>query len=76
MGIARRSQSSIGFCANFAETAFSTFQHNRRRAAILQPRVGMMHIVCYLRQGSNVFETYWTTIRGVEAMDNSYRLLV
>jgi predicted dithiol-disulfide oxidoreductase (DUF899 family) len=38
-------------------------------------RVGMMHIVCYLRQGSNVFETYWTTRRGVEAMDNSYRLL-
>ena len=38
-------------------------------------RVGMMHIVCYLRQGSNVFETYWTTIRGVEAMDNNYRLL-
>ena len=38
-------------------------------------RVGMMHIVCYLRQGSKVFETYWTTIRGVEAMDNSYRLL-
>jgi predicted dithiol-disulfide oxidoreductase (DUF899 family) len=28
-----------------------------------------------LRQGSNVFETYWTTRRGVEAMDNSYRLL-
>jgi predicted dithiol-disulfide oxidoreductase (DUF899 family) len=38
-------------------------------------RVGMMHIVCYLRQGSNVFETYWTTRRGVEAMDTSYRLL-
>jgi predicted dithiol-disulfide oxidoreductase (DUF899 family) len=38
-------------------------------------RVSMMYIVCYLRQGSNVFETYWTTIRGVEAMDNSYRLL-
>jgi predicted dithiol-disulfide oxidoreductase (DUF899 family) len=38
-------------------------------------RVGMMHIVCYLRQGSHVFETYWTTRRGVEAMDNSYRLL-
>jgi predicted dithiol-disulfide oxidoreductase (DUF899 family) len=38
-------------------------------------RVGMMHIVCYLRQGSNVFETYWTTRRGVEVMDNSYRLL-
>jgi predicted dithiol-disulfide oxidoreductase (DUF899 family) len=38
-------------------------------------RVGMMHLVCYLRQGSQVFETYWTTMRGVEAMDNSYRLL-
>src|SRR5438105_15392776 len=38
-------------------------------------RVGMMHIVCYLRPGSNVFETYWTNRRGVEAMDNSYRLL-
>jgi predicted dithiol-disulfide oxidoreductase (DUF899 family) len=38
-------------------------------------RVGMMHIVCYLRQESKVFETYWTTIRGVETMDNSYRLL-
>ncbi|HXP05047.1 MAG TPA: DUF899 family protein [Stellaceae bacterium] len=38
-------------------------------------RVGMMHIVCYLRQGSKVFETYWTTRRGVEVMGNSYRLL-
>jgi len=38
-------------------------------------RVGMMHLVCYLRQGSKVFETYWTWLRGVEAMDNSYRLL-
>ena len=38
-------------------------------------RIGMMHIVCYLRRGSTVFETYWTTMRGVEAMDNSYRLL-
>jgi predicted dithiol-disulfide oxidoreductase (DUF899 family) len=38
-------------------------------------RPGRMHLVCYLRDGSRVFETYWTTIRGVEAMDNSYRLL-
>jgi predicted dithiol-disulfide oxidoreductase (DUF899 family) len=38
-------------------------------------QVGMMHLVCYLRQGSRVFETYWTTRRGVEAMDNSCRLL-
>ena len=38
-------------------------------------RIGMMHIVCYLRQGSDVFETYWSTRRGVEAMDYSYGLL-
>lgn len=38
-------------------------------------RIGLMHLVCYLRRGSDVFETYWTTRRGVEAMDNSYRLL-
>src|SRR5262245_50672753 len=44
-------------------------------ALLVGRRVGMMHIVCYLRQGSKVFETYWTTRRGVEAMDNSYRLL-
>ena len=44
-------------------------------ALLIGRRVGRMHIVCYLRQGSNVFETYCTTIRGVEAMDNSYRLL-
>ena len=31
-----------------------------------------MHIVCYLRDGDRVFETYWTTRRGVEAMDYSY----
>ncbi len=34
-----------------------------------------MHLVCYLRQGSDVFETYWTTQRGVEVMGNSYALL-
>ena len=38
-------------------------------------KVGMMHIVCYLRQGSNAYETYWTTRRGVEVMGNSYALL-
>ena len=36
---------------------------------------GMMHIVCYLRDGDRVFETYWTTRRGVEAMDYSYALM-
>jgi predicted dithiol-disulfide oxidoreductase (DUF899 family) len=38
-------------------------------------RIGLMYIVCYLRDESKVFETYWTTRRGVEAMDNSYALL-
>jgi predicted dithiol-disulfide oxidoreductase (DUF899 family) len=38
-------------------------------------RAGRMHLVCYLRHGNKVFETYWTTVRAVEAMDNSYRLL-
>ena len=37
--------------------------------------IGMMHIVCYLRDGERVFETYWTTRRGVEAMDYSYALM-
>ena len=37
--------------------------------------VSMMYIVCYVRDGDSVFETYWTTIRGVEAMDNSYALM-
>jgi predicted dithiol-disulfide oxidoreductase (DUF899 family) len=38
-------------------------------------RIGMMHLVCYLRDGDRVFETYWTTGRGVEAVDYSYALM-
>jgi predicted dithiol-disulfide oxidoreductase (DUF899 family) len=38
-------------------------------------QVGMFHLVCYLRDGDRVFETYWTTGRGVEAMDTSYALM-
>jgi predicted dithiol-disulfide oxidoreductase (DUF899 family) len=37
--------------------------------------VGRMYLVCYLRDGDSVYETYWTTVRGVEAMDNSYALM-
>src|ERR1700757_4668968 len=37
-------------------------------------REGTMYLVCYLRHGDKVFETYWTTRRGVEAMDYSYAL--
>jgi predicted dithiol-disulfide oxidoreductase (DUF899 family) len=49
--------------------------HDSLDTLLVGRRIGMMHIVCYLRQGADVFETYWTTRRGVEAMDNSYRLL-
>jgi predicted dithiol-disulfide oxidoreductase (DUF899 family) len=38
-------------------------------------QVGLFHLVCYGRDGDRVFETYWTTGRGVEAMDNSYALM-
>ena len=38
-------------------------------------RPGRMHLVCYLRDGDRVFETYWTTLRGVEAMDYSDALM-
>jgi predicted dithiol-disulfide oxidoreductase (DUF899 family) len=44
-------------------------------ALLTDRKIGMMHLVCYLREDRQVFETYWTTMRGVEAMDNSYRLL-
>ena len=36
---------------------------------------GMMHLVCYLRRGDRVFETYENTLRGVQAMDYTYALL-
>jgi predicted dithiol-disulfide oxidoreductase (DUF899 family) len=38
-------------------------------------QIGLFHLVCYLRDGGRVFETYWTTRRGVEAMDYSYALM-
>ncbi len=44
-------------------------------ALLVGRRVGRMHIVCYLRAGDRIFETYWTTLRGVEEMDYSYALM-
>ncbi len=38
-------------------------------------QIGLFHLVCYLRDGGRVFETYWTTRRGAEAMDYSYALM-
>ena len=44
-------------------------------ALLVGRHIGRMHLVCYLRDGDRVFETYWTTLRGVEAMDYSYALM-
>jgi predicted dithiol-disulfide oxidoreductase (DUF899 family) len=49
--------------------------HDSAGVLLTGRKVGSMYLVSYLRQGDRVFETYWTTIRGVEAMDNSYALL-
>src|ERR1035438_4958581 len=49
--------------------------HASLDALLVARRIGMMHIVCYVRDGDRVFETYWTTIRGVEEMDYSYALM-
>lgn len=38
-------------------------------------QIGLMHLVSYLRHDERVFETYWTTRRGVEAMDYSLSLM-
>ena len=48
---------------------------NSLDALLAGRQANRMYIICYLRQGSNIFETSWTTRRGVEAMDNSYALL-
>jgi predicted dithiol-disulfide oxidoreductase (DUF899 family) len=38
-------------------------------------KIGRFYLICYVRDGNRVFETYWTTGRGVEAMDNTYGLM-
>ena len=44
--------------------------------ALLEGRqIGLMHLVCYVRDGDRVYETYWTNYRGVEAMDYSLTLM-
>jgi predicted dithiol-disulfide oxidoreductase (DUF899 family) len=37
--------------------------------------IGLFHLVCYLRDGDRVFETYWTTRRGAEVLDYNYALM-
>jgi len=49
--------------------------HGSIDALLAGRQVGLFHLVCYLRDGDRVFETYWTTRRGAEALDNSYALM-
>jgi predicted dithiol-disulfide oxidoreductase (DUF899 family) len=42
---------------------------------LTERQAGLFHLVCYVRDGDRVFETYWTTGRGVEAMGTSYALM-
>ena len=49
--------------------------HASLDALLVGRQIGRMHLVCYLRNGDRVFETYWTTGRGVEAMDYSFALV-
>jgi predicted dithiol-disulfide oxidoreductase (DUF899 family) len=49
--------------------------HASLDALLVGRQIGKMHLVCYVRDGGRVFETYWTTRRGVEAMDYSYTLM-
>ena len=49
--------------------------HASLDALLAGRQIGLFHLVCYVRDGGRVFETYWTTRRGVEAMDYSYALM-
>jgi predicted dithiol-disulfide oxidoreductase (DUF899 family) len=44
-------------------------------ALLVGREIGLFHLVCYVRDGDRVFETYWTKGRGVEAVDNSYSMM-
>ena len=49
--------------------------HDSLDALLVGRQIGLFHLVCYLRDGDRVFETYWTKRRGAEAMDYSYALM-
>ncbi|MGH8110895.1 MAG: DUF899 family protein [Rhodanobacteraceae bacterium] len=44
-------------------------------AALRAGRIAPFMLVCYLRRGERVFETYWTTGRGTEPMAPTFALL-
>jgi predicted dithiol-disulfide oxidoreductase (DUF899 family) len=61
---------------NFMGWDMPWYSAQRSLDALLARReIGLFHLVCYLRDGDRVFETYWTKRRGVEAMDYSYALM-
>jgi predicted dithiol-disulfide oxidoreductase (DUF899 family) len=49
--------------------------YDSRDVLLTGRQAGLFHLVCYLRDGDRVFETYWTSRRGAEAMDYSYALM-
>jgi predicted dithiol-disulfide oxidoreductase (DUF899 family) len=49
--------------------------HASLDALLAERQIGLFHLVCYVRDGDRVFETYWTTRRGVEAMGYSQALM-
>jgi predicted dithiol-disulfide oxidoreductase (DUF899 family) len=49
--------------------------HDSAGTLLAGRQAGLFHLVCYLRDGDRVFETYWTARRGAEAMDYSYALM-
>src|SRR5690242_10341603 len=63
-------------CRDFMSWDMPWYSAQDSAGALLAGRqVGLFHLVCYLRDGDRVFETYWTTRRGAEAMDNNYALM-
>jgi predicted dithiol-disulfide oxidoreductase (DUF899 family) len=57
------------------DTPWYSAQGSSLNALLTGRRAGTMYLMCYLRHGDKVFETYWTTRRGVEAMDYGYALM-
>ena len=49
--------------------------HGSLDALLVERQIGLFHLVCYVRDGDRIFETYWTSRRGAEAMDYSYALM-
>jgi predicted dithiol-disulfide oxidoreductase (DUF899 family) len=49
--------------------------YDSRDTLLAGRQVGLFHLVCYLRNDDQVYETYWTTGRGAEVMDYSYALM-